>query len=182
MHAKRWAVAVAAVMGLVGCGSEDTYVYDVEFDAGKLANVTTHCELIAGSAPQGAARNLAAQQRWTLRDDRYGATLLEVPDLDFSLPAGPYRYDGDDAPDVLSGTAPDMSGPVQYADLQSERSGFFSSRTAFQINIQKGAREDTLQGFVWLRYEQISVEDVGGGKYVGECTSYVPFTGRRVAQ
>lgn len=178
MHGKQWAVAAFAVVGLVGCGGEGTYVYDVEFDAAKLADVTTHCEYITARPAGGAAMNLAPQQRWILRDDRYGATTLEVPDLDFSLPSGSYSHDADAEPDVLSGTSPE-AGPLQYVgfDRVQDIEGF--SRSDFQINIYEGAMEDQLKGFIWIRGEwYFDLPGVTEGK----CTSYVPFTGRRVKE
>jgi hypothetical protein len=181
MRKKQWAVAVAAVMGLVGCGGESTYVYDVEFDAAALANVPTECVDGNGeptSGGSGAAQNLAAQQRWTLKDARYGGTILELPDLNFSLPAGPYDRDEDAAPDVLEGSSPDM-GPIQYAELTSGAEIDYSYRTAFSIFIENESLEDGIRGYISLRHEQTS--DVPGPQDTN-CTSKVPFTSRRVQE
>ena len=181
MHGKQWAFAVASVIGLVGCG-EDTYVYDVEFDAAALAAVPTECQYTNREPPagngQGPARNLAAQQRWTLRPDRYGAVALEVPDLNFNLPAGPYVRDEDDQPEVFEGSSPDV-GPMRFVDLTRtiEFDGFFAE--TFMIHIDNKGLEDGITGYLWLQ-SQWGID--GPGLYSGTCTSRLPFTGRRVKE
>ncbi|MCP3136187.1 hypothetical protein [Pyxidicoccus xibeiensis] len=177
----KWGLTTALALGLVGCGGEDSWVYDVELDAAALADVPTTCTGEAVAPAPGPA-NIPAQQRWHIWKAEFESTRMEVPDVDYVLPGVSISIDDDAAPDVIEGTALE-SGPYQFVgairtDVVADGAG---TRKVLQFVIQNESLEDAIQGYVWVRRE-VLVSDAGVVSSVGECISKVPLTGRRVRE
>lgn len=186
LNRMQWAVSVAAVVGLVGCGGEDTRLYDVELDAAALSDVPISC-IGDVQTPRGPAR-VAARQRWVLRNAELSSTSLEVPDIAWDLPMGRYGIDDDAAPDVLPGTSSE-AGPFQFVDLRTEGTENYEPGNDFPpyqrmlrfFIEQEGLDDDTVQGFIWIRSEYYELLPADGF-IPGQCTATIPFTGRRVKE
>ncbi|QSQ20651.1 hypothetical protein JY651_36265 [Pyxidicoccus parkwayensis] len=178
-HWMKWTLPFVAGLGLVGCGGDDTRVYDVTFDAAALEDVPTTCSDVRGG-PRKAA-GLEAHQTWTIRDVDYGATTLEVPDVDFTLSDEDYfRIDSDDSPDILGGTAKDK-GPFQYVDIRTQdAAGDLPIRRVVRYYIDNDSLGGTIKGYLWLRSEY-GVDRLPDDK-IEECVSTIPFTGTRIQE
>jgi hypothetical protein len=177
----KWAVPLASVLGLPGCGGDDTWVYDVTLDAAALANVPTECTG-EGVPPEPGPANLAPEQRWLIGKEQFNSTSLEVPDVDYTLPGVSISLDEDDAADVVMGTSLE-SGPFQFVGVirTDPASGGVAARRVLQFVIQDDVLDDDIRGYVWVRREWLSYEG-GETESVGECISTIPFTGRRVKE
>lgn len=174
----KWSLPLVATLGLVGCG-DDTRVYEVDFDAAAMADVPTSCTGFR-TGPR-KAEGFEAHQTWTLREDEYGGTTLEVPDVSFSLSAeDAFSIDGDREPDVLLGT--DASkGPFQFVDMRTQNAdSALPIRRTLQFLITDKSLGDTIQGELWLRSEYGA--DALSTEPEETCISTIPFTGHRVKE
>ncbi|GHG87598.1 hypothetical protein [Comamonas sp. JC664] len=184
MRGTTWGLLTAAV-GLLGCGGDDTFVYDVTVDAATLANVPVECS--EGIQPaQGPAVGLAAEQRWTIRKGQMDSMTLELPDVDFQTPNNAYVINGDGEPDVLMGSV-GADGGYQFLHIQSRldethKLSRLGNEHAFRVAINTKKLEDTIQGTLWLRNEFVDRDQVSGGTLATGCASAVRFTGRRVRE
>lgn len=179
----KWTVPLA-VVGLVGCGEGvGTRVYDVELDAAALSDVPVECTGDLPQLPRGWA-TIEARQRWTLRDAEYSATTLEVPDVDFLIPAARLTIDEDDAPDILQGSSSEAK-VLNFLDLRTEDSEgaltLAPQQRLLRYRIERDESDDAIKGIIWVRGGYVTTDGVSR-VWVGECTSTLPFTGRRVEQ
>ncbi|MCP3136188.1 hypothetical protein [Pyxidicoccus xibeiensis] len=175
------AVVFAATLGLVGCGDDYPRVYDVELDAAELLDVPTRCKGDQETTPQGPARNVAAQQRWTFRNPEVGVYFLEVPDVDIEFPAAPYRIDANDAPDVLS--PPAEAGPFEFLHSRlKEVPGEGADEWRLRFAIDGEALGDSIQGSIGVWHLWLVTSHTGVEARSGDCLSTLSFTGRRVEE
>ncbi len=186
MRGMTWGLMAAAAVGLLGCGGEDTYLYDVSLDPATLANVLTECTE-AVEAAQGAATGLEPRQRWTIRRGEMDTMYVEVPDIDFQTPNNAYVINGDGEPDVLRGSV-GADGGYQFLHIRTELEPeeplhALGNEHVFRIVIENKKLDDDIRGFLWVRNERVERDPVTGAvtAAVG-CTSAIRFTGRRARE
>ncbi|NOJ77930.1 hypothetical protein [Myxococcus xanthus] len=183
MRGYAWGVAIASMMGLIGCGEDDTYVYDVTLDAAALSNAPIECSGQAQAVPQDrAVEGLEAQQRWRFQrgDGEVESMSLEIPDVELSTPGiGSFVIDyQDDAPDVIAGAAA-AGGGFQFLYLtEGFYMGYPRTDQAFTIVIETKTLDDTIQGFMWVR----SMDKFRSWNTSPQCAITIPFTGKRVKE
>ncbi len=175
---KRWSVLWAVGAGLVGCGDSGPKTYDVTLDAAALGDATRVCST-TGTSQVGAV-DIPAQQRWTIRESGFGGSVLQVPDIHYTLEGSLIELDEEDTePDAIEGTTFDQ-GPYEYVlfntYVQPEPRGTFYQ--ALRYTIADTELGDSISGFIWFRNELAG--DPNTTFPDKECTLTFPLTGRRV--
>lgn len=181
-----WGLPLALV--LTGCGKFEQEQYDITLDQAQAEAVPYVCTDKTQEDPEpvpgtGGPSGLVLQQRWIVRAERFGATSLEVPDFEFTLPSGDrVTLDDDGGPDVLGGTTSDR-GPFQYVDiftrpLEGEAGTSVNYVVRFYI-ANDSLEDDAIKGFIDVRRTTFTGAGVDAVD-LEECTSKVQFTGRRV--
>ncbi|NVI98513.1 hypothetical protein HV824_10305 [Myxococcus sp. AM009] len=182
MRGYTWGVAIASMMGLMGCGEDDTYVYDVTLDEAALSNVPIEC--FRQAVPEErTVEGLEAQQRWRFQrgEGEVESMSLEIPDVEISTRGiGSFVIDRqDDAPDVIPGAAA-AGGGFQFVYLTEgfDMMGHPGTDQAFTIVIETKTLDDTIQGFMWVR----SMLKFRAWNTSPQCAITIPFTGKRVTE
>ncbi|WAM27163.1 hypothetical protein [Myxococcus sp. NMCA1] len=177
-------VAIASMMGLIGCGEDDTYVYDVTLDAAALSNVPNECsgQLKKNFEGEGPATGIEAQQQWRLQRGEMDSMTLEMPDLNIRAPGiSGYSVDADDEPDIFHGSV-GADGGFQFVQTKVTNFGFeWGANQAFSIVITSKHLDDTIQGHLWFRSEHL-VAPPAADWDEAECVATIPFTGKRVKE
>lgn len=174
---KQWAGLWAVAAGLVGCGDSGPYTYDVTLDAAALSDATRVCST-TGTSQVGPV-DIPAQQRWVIRESGFGGSVLQVPDVRYTLEGSLIELDTDTAPDALEGTVIDQ-GPYEYVLFntynQLEPRGTFYQ--ALRYYIADTELDDSISGFIWFRNEFAG--EPNSTFPDKECTLTFPLTGQRV--
>ncbi|WP_141591762.1 hypothetical protein [Myxococcus sp. AB056] len=183
MRGYTWGVAIASMMGLIGCGEDDTYVYDVSLDAAALSNVPIEC--FGKAVPEErTVEGLEAQQRWRFQRGEMDSLSLEIPHVGITAPGiGEYSIGSmEGTPDVLDGSAA-AGGGFQFLHLKEVGFGRLAPATqAFSIVVETKTLDDTIQGFMWLRFMDRLDRGLLNRWSVPQCAITIPFTGKRVKE
>ena len=184
MRGYAWGAAIASVMGLVGCGEEDTYLYDVSLDEAALSSVPHECsgKLKARFEWDGPATGIEAQQQWRIQRGELDSLTLEMPDLNIRAPGiSGYSVDADDEPDIFKGSA-GAGGGFQFVQTRVTNFGAeWGAFQAFSIVITNKHLDDAIQGRLWFRSEHLIAPPEANWDEA-ECTATIPFTGKRVRE
>lgn len=183
MRGYTWGVAIASMMGLIGCGEDDTYVYDVSLDEAALSNVPIECWKQA-VPEERTVEGLEAQQRWRFQRGEMDSLSLEIPQVGITAPGiGEYFIGArDGAPDVLHGSAA-ADGGFQFLHFKELGFGRLAPASqAFSIVVETKTLDDTIQGFMWLRFMSGLDRGVLDRWSVPQCAITIPFTGKRVKE
>ncbi|MFP2961877.1 hypothetical protein ACLEPN_29790 [Myxococcus sp. 1LA] len=177
-------MAIASMMGLIGCGEDDTYLYDVSLDEAALSNVPVKCsgQVSTSFGGEGPATGIEAQQQWRLQRGELDSMTLEMPDLNIRAPGiTGYNVDADDEPDVFKGSA-GADGGFQFVQTKVENFGDeWGAYQAFSIVITSKHLDDTIHGHLWFRSEHLVAPPMANWEEV-ECTVTIPFTAKRVTE
>ncbi|QSQ11338.1 hypothetical protein [Myxococcus landrumensis] len=176
------------VLLLAACGGFEQEAYDVVLDEAQALAVPYSCTDKTGeddvtTTGAGGPSGLGHHQRWTVRADEFGATLLEMPDVIFNDHLGnPIDFDEDNvALDVLEGTT-SSKGPFQYVNIRAIPLVMGTGIVTYVLRISidnKSLEDDAIHGTIALRGSRAS----GLGSDAEEqevCTSTLRFTGTRV--
>ncbi|WP_342378409.1 hypothetical protein NVS55_03460 [Myxococcus stipitatus] len=176
------------VLLLAACGGFEQEAYDVVLDEAEALAVPYACTDKTGeedvtTTGTGGPSGLAHHQRWTVRADEFGATLLEMPDVVFKNHLGAdVDFDvGDVGLDVLEGTT-SSKGPFLYINIRAIPLEVGTGITTYTLRVSidnKSLEDDAIHGTIALRGSRAA----GLGSDAEEqevCTSTLRFTGTRV--
>ncbi|AKQ69446.1 putative lipoprotein [Myxococcus hansupus] len=180
-------MAVAAA-GLMACGEEDTYLYDVSLDEAALSSVPIECRR-RPVPEERTVDGLEARQQWRFQRGEMDSLSLEIPDVRVRVPGtGYYVINGNvGEPDVLHGSAA-VEGGFQFLHFQTNYvfanglSLTHYDHQAFSVVVETKNLDDTIHGVLWFRTMRERVQSPADKWDVPECTITIPFTGKRVKE